>query len=131
MRPNSCSSTATPLPTSTPAVNGLGITVELHPIDELAAADIVLEAEPNNAPEQAVELPFHAGDEDQVLRVFGGTDDIEYYNNTASGETPADWYRIEYKGSKSKFLSANLQLVEPVVSPRIRFYKEGRPSEES
>ena len=121
---------ATPLPARTPAVNGLGITVEVHAIGELAAADIVLEAEPNNAPEQAIELPFQATDEDQVLRVFGGSDDIEYYNNTASGETPDDWYRIEYKGSKSKFLSANLQLVEPVVSPRIRFYKEGHPSEE-
>ena len=121
---------ATPLPARTPVVEDAGITVEMHSIGELAAGDMVLEAEPNNAPEQAVDLPFEATDEDQVLRVFGAADDIEYYNNTRSGETSDDWYRIEYKGSKSKFLSANLQLVEPVVSPRIRFYKEGHPSEE-
>ena len=121
---------ATPLPARTPVVEDADITVEMHSIGELAAGDVVLEAEPNNAPEQAVELPFEATDEDQVLRIIGGADDIEYYNNTQSGETPDDWYRIEYKGSKSKFLSANLQLAEPVVSPRIRFYKKGHPSEE-
>ncbi len=121
---------ATPLPGRTPPVEDIALTVEMRPLERLSAGDTVIEAEPNNAPEQAVDLPFHTGDEDQIVYVSGGADEIEYYNNTSSGQTPDDWYRIAYKGSKPKFISANLQLVEPVVSARIRFYKQGRPSEE-
>ena len=120
----------TPLPTSTPHVNGSQITIDLHPVEALASQELVLEAEPNNAPEQAIDLLFEPSEEDQVMYVIGGADDIEYYNNTRAGKTPDDWYRIHYKGDSPKFLSANLQLVEPVVSPRIRFYREGVPSEE-
>ena len=60
----------------------------------------------------------------------GGSDDLEYYNNTRLGSLPDDWYRIEYTGSRPIFVSANLQIVEPVVSSRIRFYKEGTPTAE-
>ncbi len=147
---------ATPLPAHTPPVKDVALTVEMRPLASLSAGDTVIEAEPNNAPEQAIDLPFRAGDEDQIVYVTGGADDIEYYNNTSTGQAsdelyspgaypsrkllgysdtvsrhaPDDWYRITYKGSKPKFVSANLQLVEPVVSSRIRFYRQGTPSEE-
>ena len=121
---------ATPLPKITPAVSGLAMTVEIQPIDELHRGDTVLETEPNNTPEQAVDLPFAATDDDQVLRIFGGADEFEYYNNTASGKSPDDWYRIEYNGTKPKIFTANLQLVEPVVSARLRVYQPGTPSPE-
>ncbi len=121
---------ATPLPTITPAVESVGIRVEVSPLESLASGSLVLEAEPNNAPEQAVPLEFSDAGGEGVLYVVGGSDDIEYYNNTRTGQAPDDWYRIEYAGSVPRFLSANLQLVEPVVSSRIRFYKEGEPSEE-
>ena len=121
---------ATPLPTRTPPVQDVALTVEMRPLERLSAGDTVIEAEPNNAPEQAIDLPFRSGDEDQIVYVTGGADDIEYYNNTSSGQTPDDWYRIAYKGSQPKFVSANLQIVEPVVSARIRFYRQGRPSAE-
>ncbi len=120
----------TPLPTRTPPVRDVALTIEMRPLERLSAGGTVIEAEPNNAPEQAVDLPFRSGDEDQIVYVTGGADDIEYYNNTRSGQTPDDWYRIAYKGSKPKFVSANLQIAEPVVSARIRFYRQGRPSEE-
>ncbi|HUG81412.1 MAG TPA: hypothetical protein VML01_07100 [Bryobacterales bacterium] len=121
---------ATPLPTMTPTVSGVAMTVEIRPIDELHQGDTLLETEPNNTPEQAIDLPFAATSDDQVLRVFGGADDLEYYNNTASGKSPDDWYRIEYKGKKPKIFTANLQLVEPVVSARLRVYQPGTPSPE-
>jgi hypothetical protein len=121
---------ATPLPTMTPTVSGVGMSVEIRPIAEPHQGDILLEAEPNNTPEQAIDLPFTAGNKDQALRVFGGADDLEYYNNTASGKSPDDWYRIEYKGTKPKIFTANLQLVEPVVSARLRVYQPGIPSPE-
>ncbi len=120
----------TPLPSRTPTVAGVGIRVELDPVPALADGALVLEAEPNNAPEQATVLEFPDSDSAEVMRVVGGADEVEYYNNTKSGRTPDDWYRIVYQGTEPKFLSANLQIVEPVVSARIRFYKEGEPSEE-
>ncbi len=121
---------ATALPAKTPAVNSAAISIDLRAVQALSHRSLVLEAEPNNAPEQATDLSFPASDRDQVLYVIGGSDEIEYYNNTETGTTPDDWYRIEYGGTEPKFLSANLQIVEPVVSARIRFYKEGLPSEE-
>ena len=121
---------STPLPTRTPPVDKAEIAVSLRSVKSLSLRGLVLEAEPNNAPEQAVELAFSDDDGDQVLRVVGGADDIEYYNNTNLGSLPDDWYRIEFKGTEPKFLSANLQIVEPVVSARIRFYKEGEPTPE-
>ena len=120
----------TPLPTKTPAVSDVGMTVEIRPVGALSHGSLVLEAEPNNAPEQATAISFSESPEVQVVHVFGGADDLEYYNNTRVGMTPDDWYRIEYKGSEPKYISANLQIVEPVASARIRFYKEGVPSEE-
>ena len=118
----------TPLPARTPAVEGVPIRIEVSPIPSLSDGSLVLEAEPNNAPEQATVLEF--ADAESALRVVGGGDEIEYYNNTRTGQTPDDWYRIVYTGSEPRYLSANLQIVEPVVSARIRFYKEGEPTEE-
>ena len=121
---------ATPLPGQTPTVSGVAVAVDLNAVESLVSGSLVLEAEPNNAPEQATDLSFpdHAGE--QVLHVIAGADEIEYYHNTETGTTPDDWYRIEYRGAGPKYISANLQIVEPVVSARIRFYKEGSPSEE-
>ena len=121
---------ATPLPELTPSIKQTAVTVEIDPIEALHEGDILLEAEPNNTPEQAVDLPFAAGDADQVLRIFGGADDLEYFNNTQSGRSPDDWYRIEYRGTKPKIFTANLQLVEPIVSARIRVYQPGVPGPE-
>ncbi len=121
---------STPLPSVTPPVDEVRITVEMRPVETGAGGSLILEAEPNNAPEQATVLQLSDADETGTLYVIAGADEIEYYNNTSTGETPDDWYRIEYKGSEARFLSANLQIVEPVVSARIRFYKQGQPSEE-
>ena len=122
--------TTTPLPAKTPPVSDVAMAVQLRPVEALAHGALVLEAEPNNAPEQATDLSFQESSGVQVIHVVGGADDLEYYNNTRVGTTPDDWYRIEYKGSEPKYISANLQIVEPVASARIRFYKEGVPSEE-
>ena len=121
---------ATPLPTRTPAATGAGVSVSLTPVAALQSSGLVLEAEPNNAPEQATPLVFPTRGSEQEVRVIGGSDDLEYFNATRLGRQPDDWYRFTYEGDGPAFVSANLQLVEPVVSARIRFYKEGTPSEE-
>ena len=121
---------ATPLPTVTPAVDRVALAIAIRPISALSSESLILEAEPNNAPEQATLLRLSEADETGTVYVVGGADDVEYYNNTRTGNTPDDWYRIDYDGTTPKYLSANLQIVEPVVSARIRFYKQGRPSAE-
>jgi hypothetical protein len=121
---------ATPAPAQTPAIRDLALNVALRPIPELQRGDLVLEAEPNSTPEQAIAIPFAAGNEDQTVRVIGGADELEYYNNTATGKSPDDWYRIEYKGERRKILTANLQIAEPIVSARLRIYQPGVPSYE-
>ncbi len=117
-------------PSATPAVENAELRVDVDTVSENHAADLVLETEPNNAPEQAIELPFEDGDADQVLRVIGGADDLEYYDNAASGSSPDDWYRFTYRGSRPKLVTVNLQMVDPVVSARIRVYQPGVPTAE-
>ncbi len=57
-------------------------------------------------------------------------DELEYFDHAESGSSSDDWYRIVYRGERSKLLTANLQLVEPVVSARIRVYQPGAPTPE-
>ena len=119
---------ATAVPTTTPPVERAEIRIDVRRVSETRAGDIVLETEPNNAPEHAVVLPFQPGSEDQVIRVIGGADELEYFDNPDSTQSPDDWYRIEYSGDRPKLLTANLQLPEPVVSARIRVYQPGVPT---
>ncbi len=127
-RDTGLASLATAPPRETPPIESAELRVDVRPVNETQAADIVLETEPNNAPENAVLVPFAAGSVDQVLRVIGGADELEYFDNPASGCSPDDWYRIEYRGDRVKLLTANLQIPEPVVSARIRIYQPGVPT---
>jgi hypothetical protein len=121
---------STPAPKQTPAVGDLAMNVALRPVEGIQWGDILLETEPNSTPEQAIPLHFAPGDGERILRVIGGADELEYYNNAASGKSPDDWYRIEYKGGKPRILTANLQMAEPIVSARLRIYQPGVPSPE-
>ena len=121
---------AAPKPAKTPSVGQAEIRVDVKALSETRARDIVVETEPNNAPEQAIAIPFEAGTADQVLRIVGGADELEYFDNAASGRSPDDWYRFVYRGDRVKLLTANLQLPDPVVSARIRVYKPGTPTAE-
>ena len=121
---------STAAPSRSPAITEAEIRVEVESVQSTGGADIVLETEPNNAPEAAVLLPFVSGNSDQVLRVVGGADELEYFDNAASGRSPDDWYRLVYQGDRVKLLTANLQMPDPVVSARIRVYKPGVPTPE-
>ena len=117
-------------PARTLPVSEVRLRVSVDVLPETAEGDIVLETEPNNAPEQAVLIPFADGSADQVLRVIGGADELEYFDNAESGRSPDDWFRFTYRGDTPKLLTANLQLADPVVSARIRVYKPGVPTPE-
>ncbi len=121
---------ATALPARTPQASQLPIRVSVTPVPEISKGDLLLEAEPNNTPEQAVLVPFGETEQDQVIRVVGGTDDLKYYNNTRSGASADDWFRIEHRGQRPRVLTANLQMVEPIISARLRVYRSGVPAPE-
>ncbi len=121
---------STARPTVTPPVESAEIRVDVRSVAQTRAADIVLETEPNNTPENAVVLPLEAGNDEQVLRVIGGADELEYFDNPDSGSSPDDWYRIDFSGDHVQLLTANLQIPEPVVSARIRVYQPGVPTAE-
>lgn len=122
-------------PQATPAphwqsTGEIGVSIDIEPIAELRADGIILEAEPNNTPEQAIPVEFNGAGSEQILRVIGGHDEMEYFHNAAPGSAGDDWYEIRYTGTEPKFISANLQLAEPTVSARLRIYQPGHPSPE-
>jgi|GEM_PF-504911 len=129
-RDDGLASLANPLPTKTPTPTGTEVEIEVRSLGALAGEGLLVEAEPNNTPELAMDVPLASGDADQVVRVLGGQDELEYFNNAESGQGPDDWFRIVHTGNRPKLLTANLQLVEPVVSARMRFYRQGEPSAE-
>ena len=55
-----------------------------------AGGRLFIEAEPNDTPEQAQPLALKKAAEDYSLRVVGGSDDIEYYDNSRVGGSGDD-----------------------------------------
>ncbi|MEX2139705.1 MAG: prenyltransferase/squalene oxidase repeat-containing protein [Pirellulales bacterium] len=87
-----------------------------------ATRGAIVEMEPNNSIAQAQPLPLAEGDQAQVIRVTGGADDIEYFDNDLFGESGDDWFRLEYKGSQERLLSVNLMPTDHFVAARVRAY---------
>ena len=106
-------------------INGhtVDVTVEIHRIDARPAGNrLFIEAEPNDTPEQAQPLPLRKSPEDYSLRVVGGSDDIEYYDNSRVGQSGDDWFRLEFPGDKPRLLTACLSIPDQLIAARIRCY---------
>ena len=101
----------TPLPARTPSVSDIAISIELRPSRLSLTVRWCWKPSPITRRSRRPPCGFQDALDEQVLYVIGGADELEYYNNARVGMTPDDWYRIEYKGSEPKFLSANLQVV--------------------
>lgn len=87
-----------------------------------AEAGMFIEAEPNDTPEQAQPIPLKSTDDDQVLHVVGGADDIEYFDNGRFGQSGDDWFRIEFTGTEPRLLSACLSIPDQQVVAQVRCY---------
>jgi len=106
-----------------PADHSVGVTIEIHHIDARPAGNrLFIEAEPNDTPEQAQPLKLRTGDEDYSLRVVGGADDIEYYDNSRVGSSGDDWFRLEFPGTEPRLLTACLSIPDQIIAGRIRCY---------
>ena len=106
-----------------PADHTVGVTIEIRDIDARpAGGHLFIEAEPNDTPEQAQPLALKKAAEDYSLRVVGGSDDIEYYDNSRVGGSGDDWFRLEFPGDQPRLLTACLSIPDQLVAARIRCY---------
>jgi hypothetical protein len=106
-----------------PAGHQVDLRVFVQPVDfGQTTRGLVVEAEPNNSIAQAQPLPIAAGDDDQILHVTGGADDIEYFDNGQYGESGDDWFRLEYRGLVPRLLGVNMMPTDHFVTGRVRVY---------
>ncbi|MDA0833318.1 MAG: hypothetical protein O2955_05595 [Planctomycetota bacterium] len=87
-----------------------------------AEAGMFIEAEPNDTPEQAQPIALKVTDDDQVLHIVGGADDIEYFDNGRFGKSGDDWFRLEFNGTEPRLLSACLSIPDQLVVAQVRCY---------
>ncbi|MFN7623017.1 MAG: hypothetical protein ACK5RS_07690, partial [Acidobacteriota bacterium] len=124
--------TVFPRQTLWPAGLSLPLTVDLAPIDLAgsAAAGMHVEQEPNDTPElgQRIDLPI--GEGIQALRISGGADDIEYFDNGAVGRSGDDWFQLVYNGREPRLLTVDLTLPDHTLAAQVRMYAlEGKPEQ--
>ncbi|MFN0170099.1 MAG: hypothetical protein ACKV22_27060 [Bryobacteraceae bacterium] len=111
---------AFPRKTPWPAGRRVAVRIAVKTVEPASSGEII-EAEPNDSLALAQTLPPLAN-EDQTLHVTGGADDIEYFDNGAAGNSGDDWFRLQFQGTEPRLLTANLELTDPLVVARLRFY---------
>jgi hypothetical protein len=82
----------------------------------------IVEAEPNDSIATAQTIAMGASNQDETIRVTGGADDLEYFDNGMIGKAGDDWFRIEYKGSKPRLFTANLNVTDPFVVSQVQCF---------
>lgn len=107
-----------------PAGAEIEVRVQIRPIDVAGqeAARLFIEAEPNDTPEQAQSITLPPGDDEVSMHVIGGSDDIEYFDNGKVGASGDDWFRIDYRGTEKRLLTACLTIPDQQVAAQIRAY---------
>ena len=130
--------TVFPRQTPWPAGKRLPLAVALAPIDLRggAAAGMHVEQEPNDTPEmgQRIVLPDGSGELAgggvEAIRISGGADDIEYFDNGAVGRSGDDWFQLVYNGREPKLLTADLTLPDHTLAAQVRMYALEGPAEQ-
>jgi hypothetical protein len=113
-----------PRQTPWPAGKSTPLLVVVSPLDlsGSAKAGMHVEQEPNDTPEQAQEIALPAGEGVQAVRISGGADDIEYFDNGKVGQSGDDWFRLAYNGSESRLLTCQLTIPDHTLAAQLRFY---------
>ena len=98
----------------------LPLRVAVRPVDYgVSHRGIAVEMEPNDSIAQAQLVTL--GDTD-TIHIAGGADDVEYFDNGKAGTSGLDWFRLEYKGTAPRMLTANLVLPDPLVVAQLLCY---------
>ncbi|MEK7830152.1 MAG: hypothetical protein AAB401_03655, partial [Acidobacteriota bacterium] len=58
----------------------------------------------------------------QAIRINGGADDIEYFDNGKVGKSGDDWFRLNFNGKEPRLLTANLAIPDHTLAAQLRFY---------
>lgn len=121
-------STPAPEVAKWPADAKAAVDVRIRRVDTAGQeeARLFVEAEPNDSPELAQRITLAPGDnsDDEVFtHIIGGSDDIEYFDNGRVGSSGDDWFRIEYRGTEKRLLSACLSIPDQQVAAQVRAYQ--------
>ena len=117
-------STPVPRVVAWPDDASIDVSLLVNTIDISSASDdrLVIEAEPNDTPEQSQLIRLADTRDEHTLNVVGTSDDIEYFDNGRVGSSGDDWFRIEYTGQKARLLTACLSIPDQQVAAQIRAY---------
>jgi len=99
------------------------VSVQTIVISERDPSGLIVEAEPNDTPEQAQPIVIKSGTADDTINIVGGSDDIEYFDNGQFGTSGDDWFRLEFPGPEPRLLTACLSIPDQQVAARIRAYR--------
>jgi hypothetical protein len=118
---------ALPAQTPWPAGTAAPVSVTVRPvaIGDQAEQDRLrtyIECKPDASPEQAQTVTLNADEEGRAWEVTGSADDIEYFDNGRVGQAGDNWFRLEYKGTEPRLLTAQLSLPNQTVAARVRCY---------
>jgi hypothetical protein len=113
-----------PRQTPWPAGKTVPLKVSMTALDlaDSARAGQYVEQEPNDTPETAQSITLPEGDGIQAIRITGGSDDIEYFDNGSVGKSGDDWYRLAYTGKEPKLLTCSLSIPDHTLAAQVRLY---------
>ena len=81
-----------------------------------------VECKPDATPEQAQTINLTADDDTRAWEVTGSADDVEFFDNGRVGQSGDNWFRLEYKGTEPRLLTAQLSMPNQMVAARVRCY---------
>jgi hypothetical protein len=113
-----------PRQTPWPVGKSTPLSVTINPIDikDAQQAGMYVETEPNDTPEMSQEIALPDGEGVQAVRITGGADDIEYFDNGKVGKSGDDWFRLKFDGKEPRLLTCNLAIPDHTLAAQLRFY---------
>lgn len=113
----------TPWPAGTAAAVSVAVTpVDLGTEEQVQKLAQMVEAEPNDTPEQAQPLTLVANNDIKTYQITGTADDIEYFDNGKFGRSGDDWFRVRLQADGPRLVTAQLGIPGQNLNARIRCY---------
>jgi len=111
-----------PRRTPWPVGKSVPLALSINPLDLKTETSMRVETEPNDTPEMAQEIALPEGDGVQAVRITGGADDIEYFDNGKVGKSGDDWFRLTFNGTEPRLLTCDLAIPDHTLAAQLRFY---------
>lgn len=107
-----------------PVTTAVPLSISVNPLDlkDASQTRMQIESEPNDTPELAQDIRLPEGEGVQAMRISGGADDIEYFDNGRVGKSGDDWFRLVFDGREARLLTCNLAIPDHTLAAQLRFY---------